>query len=195
LLEGGVTSVEKDEYVRILDYLSKGKSEVPSHKRTPIAQCVGETHFSLLEITPKPGESFELGDRVYIGEGERDKVDHIERRIKFEWLTPTAKSELNVVVPQIVAANEERFLEFYNTAGSISVRQHKLEILPKIGRRHRQDILTERDAEPFTSFQDMVERVKNIPDPVKVIAEKIVEELKGQSKYYLFVPIIEDKRR
>jgi predicted nucleic acid-binding OB-fold protein len=35
-------------------------------------------------------------------------------------------------------------------------------------------------------------RVKNIPDPAKVIAEKIVEELKGESKYLLFLQLIKD---
>jgi len=90
--------MKKDEYVRILDYLPKGKSDVPLHKRRPIAQAVGEKFFSLLELVPREGITFELGERVYIGEGTRDRVDHIERRIKYEWLTPTAKSELPFIL-------------------------------------------------------------------------------------------------
>lgn len=185
--------MNKDEYVRILDFLPKGKSDVPSHKRKPMAQAVGDKYFSLLELSPREGLSFEVGERIYIGEGERNKVDHIERRIKYEWLTPTAKTELPFVLKDVVEGDEERFVDFYNTAGSISTRQHKLEVLPKIGKRHRQDILSERDAEPFKSFADMKERVKNIPDPVKTLVEKIVEELKGESKYFFFVPPNKDR--
>lgn len=187
--------MNKDDYVCILDFLPSGKSEVPSHKRKPIAQAVGDKYFSLLELSPREGSSFEMGERAYIGEGERDKVDHIERRIKYDWLTPTAKTELAFILKDIVEANEERFIEFYNTAGSISTRQHKLELLPKIGKRHRQDILNERDADPFASFADMRERVKNIPDPVKTLVDKIVQELKGESKYYFFVPLTKDMEK
>jgi len=185
--------MNKDDNAFILDFLPKGKSEVPSHKRKPIAQAFGDKHFSLLELTPKEGLSFEVDEYVYIGEGERDKVDHIERRIKYDWLTPTAKSELPVMLKDIIERDEGRFIDFYNTAGSISTRQHKLEVLPKIGKRHRQDILDEREIEPFSSFDDMKERVNNIPDPVKTLVDKIVEELKGKSKYYFFVPISKDR--
>jgi putative nucleotide binding protein len=187
--------VLKDDYVRVLDYLPKGKSEVPSHKRKPLAQAVGEKYFSLLEITPRDAVSFEPADRVYIGEGVREKVDHIERRIKYEWLTPTAKAELPPILKSIVLEDEKRFVEFYNTAGIISTRQHKLEILPKIGKRHRDEILEERRIKPFESFKEMEERLKSIPDPAKVIVEKIIEELKGESKYLLFVPVTQDVKK
>jgi predicted nucleic acid-binding OB-fold protein len=40
----------------------------------------------------------------------------------------------------------------------------------------------------------MKARLKNVPDPVRVIVDKIIEELKGESKYYLFIPIVEEFR-
>lgn len=201
--------MKKDDYGRVLDYLPKGKSEVPPHKRKPIVQGVGDQYFSLLELSPKEGASFELGERIYIGDDAREKIDHIERRIKYDWLTPTAKSELPHVIKEVILKNEQEFLKFYNTAGSISTRQHKLETLPKIGRRHREEILEEREIRPFESFEDMRTRQKtvikdgvekkvkalSIPDPVNVLIEKVIEELKGQSKYYLFTPLVEDYHR
>jgi len=190
-----VVGMDKDEYVRILDFLPRGKSEMPPHKRKPIAQAVGEKYFSLLEIAPRPKVTFEVGERVYIGEGVRDKVDHIERRIRYDWLTPTAKTELKIILEDIIKDNEERFIEFYNTVGTISTRLHKLEILPRIGKRHREDILNERSIKLFKSFDDMQKRVKNIPDPARVLVEKIIQELKGESKYYLFVPLVMDRKR
>ena len=39
----------------------------------------------------------------------------------------------------------------------------------------------------------MEDRLKNMPDPAMVIADKIVEELEGSSKYLLFVPLVRDK--
>lgn len=185
--------MKKDEYVRVIDYLPKGKSEIPPHKRKPIAQAIGESYFSLLEIVPREGMSFELDERVYIGEGIRDRVDHIERRIRYDWLTPTAKTELGFVLDKIIKDNEAYFINFYNTASIISTRQHKLECLPRIGKRHRQDILDEREKEPFKSFEDMRNRIRNIPDPGRIIVDKIIEELQGKSKYQLFVPLVEDK--
>ena len=185
--------MKKDEYVRILDYLPRGKSDVPPHKRKPIAQAIGEKYFSLLEIAPKQGVTFEPGERVYIGDGVRDKVDHIERRIKYEWLTPTAKSEVEPILEKLIKEHEEIYVSFYNTAGSLTTRLHKLEVLPRIGRRHRDEILAERSASPFKSFEDMAARLKTVPDPVKIIADKIIEELKGESKYYLFVLLLQDR--
>jgi len=187
--------VNKDDYVRILDFLPKGKSEMPPHKRKPIAQAVGENFFSLLELSPREGISLAQGERVYIGEGVRDRVDHIERRIKYDWLTPTAKAELPGILAEVIKSNEQRYVQFYNTAGSISTRQHKLECLPKIGKRHREDILSERESEPFKSFEDMRNRLKSVPEPAKVIVDKIVEELKGESKYYLFTPLVDFKEK
>jgi putative nucleotide binding protein len=185
--------VKKDEYVRVLDYLPRGKSDVPPHKRKPIAQAIGEKYFSLLEITPKAGMTFESGEREYIGDGVREKVDHIERRIKYEWLTPTAKSEVEGILEKVIREHEQVYVSFYNSAGSISTRLHKLEVLPRIGKRHRDEIVAERAVMPFKSFEDMAQRLKTVPDPVKIIADKIIEELKGESKYYLFVLLLHDK--
>lgn len=178
--------MKKDETAKVLDYLPKGKSEMPPHKRRPVVQAIGEQYFALLELSPREGEDFDLGELIYIGESKREKIERIERRIKYDWLTPTAKSELPHVVLEIVLAREAEFVDFFNKAGSISTRQHKLETLPKIGKKHREEIIDEREAFPFESFEDMKERLNHTPDPAKVVAEKIIEELQGKSKYYLF---------
>jgi len=186
---------KKDEYLRIIDYLPEGKAEMPPHRRKPLAQGVGEKYFSLLEIVPRKGMSFESGERVYIGDEAREKVDHIERRIKYEWLTPTAKAELPFIIEEIIIDNEKHFITFYNTAGPISVRQHKLERLPRIGKKHVKAILDERVKKPFASFEDLQNRVKSMPDAAKVLSDTINNELKGEGKYRLFVPIIKEERQ
>ena len=106
--------MKRDENARVLDYLPKGKSEVPPHKRKPIVQAIGTEFFALLELIPKPGSEFELGELVYIGPDSRQKIDHIERRIKYEWLTPTAKSEVSHQLIEIVSNKEQEFVKFFN---------------------------------------------------------------------------------
>lgn len=180
----------KDDYVRVLDFLPQGKAE-RSFKRIPIAQAIGEKYFVLLEVVPRNNVVFSLGERVYVGEGLRDKVDHISRKIIYDWLTPTAKNNLIEILEKVIMEDEKTFVNFFNNAEPLNTRMHKLETLPRIGKKHLKEIIKEREIEPFKSLKDLQKRVKNLSDPSKLLAEKIIEELKGESKYYLFVPIVE----
>jgi len=184
----------RDDYAVVLDFLPQGKAE-RSFKRIPIAQVIGEKYFSLLEVVPRKDKVFSIGERVYIGENFRDKVDHISRKIIYDWLTPTAKSNLLDILEKIVLNDEKKFLNFFNTAEPLNTRMHKLETLPKIGKKHLKEIIAEREKEPFKSLKDIQKRVKNLSDPSKLIAEKIIEEIKGESKYYLFVPLTQEKEK
>ena len=40
---------------------------------------------------------------------------------------------------------------------------------------------------PFESFEDLKNRVSNIPDPRTSIVKRIVEELKGEERHQLFI--------
>ncbi len=159
---------------------------MPPHKRKPVVQAIGEKYFAILELSPRDGMAFELGEKVYIGDEVREKIEHVDRRIKYDWLTPTAKAELPHIVNEIVLENEKEYVDFFNTASSLTTRLHKLETLPKIGKKHREEILDEREERPFDSFDDMKSRLSHTPEPAKVVVDKIIEELKGDSKYYLF---------
>ncbi|MBU0962867.1 MAG: DUF655 domain-containing protein, partial [Nanoarchaeota archaeon] len=66
------------------------------------------------------------------------------------------------------------------------MRRHQLELLPGMGKKHMQEIIDEREKEPFKSFKDIKERVKLIPDPEKAVIKRIIEELEGQEKINLF---------
>ncbi|MCD6477901.1 MAG: DUF655 domain-containing protein [Candidatus Aenigmarchaeota archaeon] len=176
----------KDEWVIILDFLPNGH---PGRgKPEPIAQAVGEKYFSLLEIVPKDGVTLSLGDRVYIGDGVRDKVKYIKRSISLNELTTVSRSELEEVVKDIVREDEGRFIKFFNESGPISTRMHSLELLPGIGKKHMWEIIKLRKEEPFKSYEDLKKRVPSIPDPQKMIARRIMMELKGEDpRHRLFV--------
>ncbi|WP_297066521.1 DUF655 domain-containing protein [Thermococcus sp.] len=186
-LEKKRRNVEYEEYAYVLDYLPEGYLDLSTGRRSgkPVAQVLGEKAFTLLEVTPK--EDLMLYERVFIGKGNRDKILLINKKISYNDLTDTAKAELPYVVEEIVKNNEERFVQFFNVAPPITNRLHSLELLPGIGKKHMWEIIEERQREPFKSFEDLKKRVKGLPDPVKMIAKRIVDELQDKDRYKLFV--------
>ncbi len=87
----------------------------------------------------------------------------------------------------MVEQREKEFVDFFNKAGPITIRQHSLELLPGVGKKHMFDILDEREKKNFESFKEISERINLMPDPKRVIVDRILEELQGNCKYYLFV--------
>ncbi|MDK2384466.1 MAG: DUF655 domain-containing protein [Candidatus Korarchaeota archaeon] len=180
-----------EEYAYILDYLPRGNplDRHPQHRRSPLAQVLGDRFFILLEIQPRKRlESLlEPGSRIYLGEEARRELFHVHGRICYEDLTTVAKGNLPPIVRRIVEEKEALFVGFFNLARPITLRLHSLELLPGIGKRTLKTILEERRRRPFESFQDIHERTR-IPDPAGMVADRIVSEVRGEEKYYLFVP-------
>ena len=179
----------KEEFAIVLDFLPHGYpfDRRPVHKKTAIAQVLGKETLVLLEVVPKKDVFLQPYEEVYIGEGKRDKIHHIVSRIHPSKLTETGKVELNFVINEIVVKNQAKFVEFFNKAGPITTRRHQLELLPGIGNKHMLEILDVREQAPFKDFADIQARVKLLPDPEKIIIKRILLELEGDEKYYLFV--------
>jgi len=178
--------IKKDEYVYILDFRETQTKE-KMFKLVQVAQSIGEQYFSLLEIAPRKGITFTVGEKVYIGEGRREKVDHIIRKISYDELTNISKNNLIDVVEKIVMNDEKRYIRFFNTAPALTPRLHSIETIPRLGKKLAGEIIREREIRPFESFKDMEKRIKNFGNGARHIAEKIIEELKGESKYNIFV--------
>lgn len=85
-----------EEYAIILDYLPLGymSEGFGTFKKRPVAQAVGRDEFTLLELTPKPDVDLDIHEEVYIGKGKRDKIARINRRLRHNDLTATARVEL-----------------------------------------------------------------------------------------------------
>ncbi|MBI4214847.1 DUF655 domain-containing protein [archaeon] len=177
-------SVVREEYAIVLDFLQTGYAD--AYRKEPVAQALGETFFSLLELLPKTDVKLSLHERVYIGGEKRDKIQLIKGRMLYDRLTATARNELKPVIEELIKSNEQRFVDFFNRAGPISVRQHSLELIPGIGKKHMLGIVEEREKGTFKDFADMTARIKLLPDPVRVLTDRIVEELEGKSKYFIF---------
>ncbi|MHC1570689.1 MAG: DUF655 domain-containing protein [Methermicoccaceae archaeon] len=181
---------EKEIYAWILDYLPYGSLDEskPLYQRKPVAQAVGEKHFVLVELVPKEGALLESHQRVYIGDRERDLVDHVKRRIRYDELSHGAQSELPYVIEKIIARDERRFVNFYNEAYPITPRMHMLELLPGIGKKLMWAIIEERERGEFKSFEDITSRLPAVHQPDKLIAKRVLEELKDEHiKYRAFV--------
>ncbi|MEM0086910.1 MAG: DUF655 domain-containing protein [Candidatus Micrarchaeaceae archaeon] len=174
---------ELEEYAIVLDYLPTGKSS--SARSMPMAQLLGEAKFTLLEAVAKENVEIKIGERVYIGKGERDKISLIKGRIGYDALTEGSKKELPNAIVAIIKTNEKKFVNVFNNAGPLNIREHTLELLPGIGKRHLEEILKAREEKPFESFADISARVPLLQDPVKLLAERVVSELKEESRFFI----------
>jgi len=141
----------------------------------------------LLEIVPKKDVSLNIHDEVYIGEGKRDKIHHVNGKLDPNKLTATGRAELEFVIADLVKKNESKYVEFFNKAQPLTTRMHVLEILPGLGKKHMWEIVEERRVEDFKSFEDLKARVKLLPDPLKIVVKRIMIELEGKEKYNLFI--------
>jgi putative nucleotide binding protein len=176
--------MEKEENAIILEYLPNG---YPMEKKMmPVAQAIGEKTLVLLELVPRRGAELKIGEKVYIGEGKRDKVYYILGRLHREKLTETAKEQLGEFIKQIVKEREKEFVEFFNKSDALNKRIHQIELLPGLGKKHMQEILKQRKEKEFESFQDMKKRIQNLPDPEKAVEKRIFQELTNMERYNLF---------
>lgn len=181
----------KEETAVVLDFLPNGYpfDTTPSHRKTPIVQALGKERFVLLELVPKKGIFLRPSEEVYIGDGKRDKIHYIIGKLTTERLTATARSGMEFIIEDIVGKSEKRFIDFFNNAQPLTTRMHQIELLPGVGKKHMWEIVEERRAKPFESFDDIKKRVKLMPDPKKAVIKRILQELKGGEKHHLFVEI------
>lgn len=175
----------KEENAVILDFLPYGYPL--ENKRMPLAQAIGTNGFTLLQLVPRRGEKFEVGEVAYIGDGKREKVQYILGRCPREKLTETSKIELEKFIAEAVKKDETKFVKFFNEAQAINTRLHQFELLPGLGKKHTSAILEAREEKDFESFDDIRERVHNMPSPEKVVEKRIMEELTEIQRHNLFI--------
>jgi len=173
-----------EDAIYVLDYLETGNPHDihPRHRSSPLIQGVGTRYFTLLEATPLPVIRVEVLSKLELGEysGIRDIIP-----ISYGELTALARSNLPEAVRRIILESEPVFVEFFNTAEPINIRLHSLRLLPEIGTKTLETILDERRKARFTSFSDIKERAR--VDPVKILVDRVITELMGGEKYYLFI--------
>ncbi len=175
-----------EEFACVLDFLPRGKSAVIKGREGPMVQAIGEERLTLLELLAMENQNFELGEKVKIGKEGREKIVSVLGKLAYEELSPDARGSLPVVVESLVKANEGKYVAYFNDLQPLTPRLHGLELIPGIGKTFMKEIVEMREKQPFTSFNDIQERV-GLREPAKMIAKRIVEELSGDSRVNLFV--------
>jgi putative nucleotide binding protein len=180
---------QKEQFAIILDFLPNGYpfDDRPMYKKTPIVQAMGRDYFTLLELVPKKEVFLQPHEEVYVGDEKREKIHHIIGRLPEERLTRTARAEIEFVIHDVIKKNEPRFIEFFNKAPPLTTRMHSLELLPGLGKKRMWEILEERKVEPFKNFEDLKKRIALMPDPEHIISKRVLQEISGKEKHYLFV--------
>jgi len=178
---------QMEERAVVLDFLAHGRSDGRSYGDGAVAYAVSTADFTLYELSLAGDADISILDRVRV---RPDFEDGIQRghTVEYDDLSDGARSELDYVVEDVVDANEQRFVDFYNDAQPISLRLHQLNLLPGIGDKLRDNILDERKRHgPFESFEDVSERVDGLHNPREVIVERILDEIRDDDlKYYNF---------
>ncbi len=171
----------------VLDFLPHGRTEDdrPQYQKQPLAYAMGTDDFHVYELVVDAEADISIGDDMEVA-----TADFVERwhDIDYEDLPSGAASELEYAVEDLVDAEEQRFVDFFNEAQPITLRLHQLNLLPGIGKKLRNAILDERDRRPFESFEDLEARVSGLHNPREVLVERIMEELREEDlKYRTFV--------
>jgi putative nucleotide binding protein len=175
-----------DEAV-VLDFLPHGRTadDRPQYEKEPLAYVLDVGTFQLSELVVDGDAGVSIGDRIEV-DGNPD-VDRV-RRIDYDDLPGGAQSELEYAVADLVEAEEERFVDFYNDAQPITLRLHQLDLLPGVGKKIRNGVLDGRKRRPFEGFDDLEARVDGLHNPQDVLVERILEELREEDlKYRTFV--------
>lgn len=175
-----------EEFANVLDFMPRGKSIVIKGREGPMVQAIGEDRLTLLELLAMDNQDFAPGEKVKIGKEGREKIVSVLGKLTFEELSPEARASLPSVVETLVKQNEAKYVAYFNELQPLTPRLHGLELIPGIGKTFMKEIIELREKQPFTSFDDIQNRV-GLRDPAKMIAKRIVEELSGDTRVSLFV--------
>jgi putative nucleotide binding protein len=175
-----------EEFAYVLDFIQRGRSSIIKGREGPIVQVLGEERLTLLELLAVENEDFETGEKLRIGREGRAKILSVFGKLAYEDLTSEAKAQLLGVCEIIVKNNEARYVAYFNELQPLTPRLHGLELIPGIGKTFMKTILELREKQPFTSFDDIQNRV-GLREPAKLVAKRIAEELTGASRVNIFV--------
>lgn len=175
-----------EEFAYVLDFVPRGKSAIIKGREGPIVQALGEERLTLLELLAAENQDFETAEKLRIGREGRAKILSVFGKLAYEDLTTEARSQLLAVCEVIVKNNEARYVAYFNELQPLTPRLHGLELIPGIGKTFMKTIIDTREKQPFTSFDDIQNRV-GLREPAKLVAKRIAEELTGASRVNIFV--------
>jgi putative nucleotide binding protein len=182
----------------LLDILQHGGVDKVGHSWRPICQVLDTTNFQLYEMSLNKQKISELKlqQKITYSGREGSVLERLNKRLKYDDLTPTSNQTLSLVIEQYVVENESRFIKFINNVGPITIKRHYLEVLPGVGKKLMNELLQNRHKKLFDNFDELHKRVPGFK-PKDVFTKRILDELQDQDlKHYIFVKHLKpDNRR
>ena len=175
-----------EDHAYVLDFIPRAKSAVIKEIEGPLLQAIGQDRLSILEILASQGVVFETGEKSSIGKENRSKIVSVLGKLDYSDLTSEARNELESVLKIMIIDNQARYIYYFNELQAITPRLHGLELIPGIGKKFMKQIVSQRERKRFENFEDLSQRVA-IRDPAQLVAKRIVEELSGGSRVFIFV--------
>lgn len=181
--------IKRGMEVYILDILQHGGVDKAGHSWHPICQVIEVPTFRLLEVNlnKKFIPDLKLQQKLIYEGSEESPLGRVNKELKYDDLTHASSTTILEILENYVDEHEQKYVEFINTAGPITLKRHSLEILPGVGKKLMWEIINYREKHPFTSFKEIHENVPGFR-PREILARRIVEELSDpDQKRFLFV--------
>ena len=177
--------VDKGESI-VIDFYPQGKSL--SHRRSedynPLAVVVTVDWLQFYDVILSIGSRVSVRDNLLLISTNK-KIIRLNQ-LHHHQLSSSALKVLPNIIKDIVSSFESRFITFLNQAHPLTTQMHQLQTLPGIGQKRMWSILEARKNDFFTSFNDFIRRT-GISDPISLFTNRILAELEGSPKYFLFV--------
>ena len=181
--------IKKGAPVYLLDILQHGGVDKARHSWDPIAQIISFPDFKMYEVTLNKNKITELKleEKYPFDIGQDALFIKVNTLLEHDKLTPASARSLHSVIRFYVTAHEERFINFVNKVGPITIKRHYLEVLPGIGKKLMNEIIAQRTVKEFETYEEVHTRVPGFK-PIDVITKRIIEELENDDvKHRLFV--------
>ena len=137
----------------------------------------------LFEVVLRYNQSVE--EETIVVHGRTSKIHRIAREISFNDLEAEGEITLQNVIQTYLEKSPQRFLKVINTAQSISIHKHSLELFPGVGKKTMEKILDARRRQEFDSLEDLEERGSMTK---QMIYDRVMEEFQeDELKHYLFL--------
>ena len=181
----GGQSKRYEEHALVLDVRMRSRSATVRGREGTMVTALGDGRFTLLEIMASDGAAPRLGERICIGREGRTGVEAVLGRIPYAEASAAAQAELRGAVEKIVGYQEDRFVEYVNTAGPLTQHVHALEMMPGVSKAQAMAAVEERREGKFSSYRDIEERA-GIRGVAGRMAQMILDEITGEARTRLF---------
>lgn len=169
----------------VLDYYPQGKSLSRKNAQAfkPVVVIITFNKFQFFDAILTKGRKIQVGQLIDISQRGADRITLKE--IRYNDLSDSAVKILPEMIKEIVNRLESRFINFLNVAQPLTTQMHQLQLLHGIGNKRLWQILEARKKTGFTDFNDFTNRT-GISDPMSLFTNRILQEIKGTEKYFLF---------